>query len=123
MAKSFVCVQNMANNPALAVFVGFVTKTLMIKTRRNTISLETNIPKMNIQLTDDKSSLHKEINIKEGRENLPTKVFNPEVSRCTIMCVRPAMYLKKEFKMLFVLFANTFKNCNRSVNDDENTRK
>lgn len=85
MAKSFVWVQKMARSPARATLVGRVTTTIMITTKKNMIVFEMNIARMNIQLTDDRSSLHSEIKINEGRENFPTKVFNPEVSRRMII--------------------------------------
>lgn len=80
IAKSLVCVQNIANNPARAVFVGLVTTTVIISTKKNIMVLDTKMANMNIQFTDERSIWHSEMNINEGSENLPTNVFNPDVS-------------------------------------------
>lgn len=67
----------------------------MINTIKNIVALAMKIAIINAQFTDDKSSLHNEINIKLGNENFPTNVFNPVVSRCEIIPVCPAIYLNK----------------------------
>ena len=83
----------MASNPARAGFVGRVTTTVIIITRKKIIVFETNMAKMNIQFTFDKSSVHNDRKIVEGKENFPTNVFNPEDSRGDINLDFPAMHL------------------------------
>lgn len=94
MAKSLLCVQNIAKIPARPKFMGRDTNSVMIITRKNTIAFETNIANKKVQFTVLQSNSTNDINIRQGNANVPTNVFNPFASELVMILRRPAMYLK-----------------------------
>lgn len=94
IAKSLLCVQNIAKIPARPKFIGRPTNKVIIITAKNTIDLAINIETKNIQFTELKSSSASDIKIKDGREKVPTNVLKPFASVSEIKFMRPAKYLK-----------------------------
>lgn len=93
IAKSLLCVQNIAKIPALSNFRGLVTNKVIIITEKNTILFATNIDKRKSQFTSPNSNSAKDRNIRAGSEKLPTKVPIPLASVSEIKFIRPAKYL------------------------------
>lgn len=94
IAKSLLCVQNIANIPARPKFNGRPTSNVIIITEKNTILLAIKIDNRNNQLTEPNSNSAKDIKISEGNENVPTNVLIPLASVSDIRFMRPAKYLK-----------------------------
>lgn len=95
IAKSLLCVQNIAKMPALPKLIGLPTNIVTTITEKNTMLLAIKIDKRNVQLTEVKSSCANDININDGNENVPTKVLMPLASVSDIRFIRPAKYLKQ----------------------------
>lgn len=89
----------MANIPARPKLCPLLTTNkVTITTERNTMVFETRIESRNFQFTEVKSSCAKDMKIKEGSENVPTKVFMPFASVSEIRFIRPAKYLENKNK-------------------------
>ena len=107
-AKSLLCVQKMANRPALEKFIGRVSKSVNMTTATKTAALLIIMAIRNIQLTwlnngqiiitanvnkceslivyiYLKSSSANAVKMMQGKAKLPTKVFKPLDSTCPIM--------------------------------------
>lgn len=91
MAKSLLCVQNIAKMPALPKLVGLVIRSETIPTAKNTTHFEMRMANKNIQLTVFQSKVTSDVKISDGNANVPTNVFNPLVSALVIILSRPAM--------------------------------
>lgn len=91
MAKSLLCVQNMANIPARPKFNGRVINNDTIPTAKNTIHFAIKIANKKIQFTVFQSNDTSDVNINEGNANVPTNVFRPLVSAFEIIFNRPAI--------------------------------
>lgn len=72
MAKSLLCVQKIANIPALPKFSGRTTNNVINITEKNAIDLEIRIANRNLQLTVPKLISDNEMKIKLGNANVPT---------------------------------------------------
>lgn len=94
MAKSLLWVQKIAKIPALPNFKGLPTRRVITITEKNIILFDTRIDKRNSQLTWLSSSSARDMNMRDGRENVPTKVLIPFASVSEIKFIRPAEYLK-----------------------------
>lgn len=93
MAKSLLCVQNVANIPARPKFNGRDTNIVIATTKKNTIPFEMSIDRRNFQFTVCQSNSTNDRNINDGNENVPTNVFRPFVSALVIILRTPAKYL------------------------------
>lgn len=93
IAKSLLCVQNIAKMPALSNFKGLVTKRVIIITAKNTILFAISIDKRKSQLTSPSSNSANDINIRAGKEKVPTNVPIPLASVSEIKFILPAKYL------------------------------
>lgn len=94
IAKSLLCVQNIAKIAALPKFLGFVIKIETIPTAKNTIHFEMSIANKKIQFTVFQSKVTSDVKISDGNANVPTNVLKPLVSAFVIILSRPAIYLK-----------------------------
>lgn len=94
MAKSLLCVVNIAKRAARPGFDGFLINNDTTSTIKNTQLFASNIASKNLQLTNVKSNLANDIKIKDGRAKVPTKVFKPFASNFVITLNLPAIYLK-----------------------------
>lgn len=74
----------------------------ILRTTKNTQLLANNTAKRNFQFTKVKFNFANDIKIKEGRANVPTKVFRPFASILVITSNRPAIYLKN--KQIFFMY-------------------
>lgn len=77
IAKSLLCVQNIANRPALAISGGLVTSTVIIATVTNTKVLDISKDPKKTKFTDDKSNTAILTNISDGKANVPTNLLRP----------------------------------------------
>lgn len=93
IAKSLLCVVNIAKSAARPGFDGFLITNETINTVINTQLLAINTASRNFQLTNVKSSFANDIKIKDGKAKLPTKVFMPLAADLVIIPNLPAMYL------------------------------
>lgn len=93
-AKSLLCVQNIANIPALPRFIGFETSSVTAITEKNIIPLANRIASRNIQLTVLKSRRASDRNMRDGKAKVPTNVAIPLDSVEETTFRRPATYLK-----------------------------
>lgn len=80
----------MAKIPALPNFRGLPTSRVINITEKNIILFDTSIDNRNSQLTWLNSSSARDMNISEGKENVPTKVLIPFASVSEIRFIRPA---------------------------------
>jgi hypothetical protein len=94
IAKSLLCVVNIAKRAERPKFEGLVLIIEIIKTRKKTILLAMNTASKNLQLTFKKSSLAIDKKISAGKEKVPTNVFSPFASPFVITSNLPAIYLK-----------------------------
>lgn len=76
--------------PALPKFIGLPTSMVTMITEKKTTLFAINIDKRNSQFTELKSSCASDMNINEGRENVPTNVLIPLASVSDIKFVLPA---------------------------------
>lgn len=90
IAKSLLCVQNIAKMPARPKFNGLVIRSETAPTAKNTIHLEMRTASRKIQLTDFQSKATSDVKISAGNANVPTNVFKPLVSAFVIIFNRPA---------------------------------
>lgn len=90
MAKSLLCVQNMARIPARPKFNGRVINSDTMPTAKNTIHFEIRIANKKIQFTVFQSNATSDVKINDGNANVPTNVFKPLVSAFVIIFNRPA---------------------------------
>lgn len=90
IAKSLLCVQNIAKIPARPTLTGLPTNNVTIITAKNTILFAINIDNKNSQLTADKSNSANDMKINDGKANVPTNVFIPFASVSEIKFIRPA---------------------------------
>lgn len=90
IAKSLLCVQNIAKSPALPKLSGRTTSSVINKTAIKTIALDMSIDKRKVQLTVLQFSSARDKKISEGSAKLPTKVFKPLLSVFEIIFKRPA---------------------------------
>lgn len=72
----------------------------MIQTEKKTIAFATNIAAKNVQFTFCQFNSTNDRNMRHGRANVPTNVFNPFVSEFVIILSIPAKYLKKEMQKI-----------------------
>lgn len=94
-AKSLLCVQNIANIPALPKLIGLPTNRVTTITEIKTMVLDMRIDNRNIQFTLLRFNSAMDIKIKDGNENVPTNVFIPLASVSLTRFMRPAKYLQK----------------------------
>lgn len=92
---------NIAKSAAQPGFDGLLITRDIPRTTRNTQLLAINTARRNFQFTRLKSSFASDIKIKEGRANVPTKVFSPFPSILVITSNLPAIYLKKQAIYLY----------------------
>lgn len=90
IAKSLLCVQNIAKIPARPKFTGRPTSSVTIITVKNTKLFAINIESKNNQFTELRSSSAKDIKINDGRAKFPTNVLIPFASVSEIRFMRPA---------------------------------
>lgn len=91
MAKSLLCVQNIAKIPALPKFIGLLTNSVMTRTVKNTSPFAMSIDNRNNQFTELKSNWAKDIKISDGSEKVPTNILIPFASVSETIFIRPAM--------------------------------
>lgn len=100
MAKSLLCVVNMAKRAERPKLEGFVLTMETMRTTKKTKLLAMRTANKKLQLTTEKSSLAMDRNIKAGRENVPTNVFKPFASAFEMTSSLPAMYLNQTIKRI-----------------------
>ena len=72
IAKSLLCVQNIAKIPLLPRFNGRTTSNPISSTEKNTTDFEMKIAKRNLQFTVSHLTSDSERKIREGNANVPT---------------------------------------------------
>jgi hypothetical protein len=75
---------------------GLVTSSVITRTTRKTDDFAKRMASKNSQLTELRSSVAIDMKIRDGKEKVPTKVFNPLASVAEIMFNLPATYLKEK---------------------------
>lgn len=94
IAKSLLCVQNIANRAALAMSGGLVTNTVIKATDTNTRVLDRSSDPRKTKFTDDNSNTAILTNISDGKANVPTNLFKPIPAAWLTRPKRPDKYLK-----------------------------
>ena len=83
----------MAKRPDLLMSVGLVTRSVTMRTTEKTAALAVRTAARNFQFTELRSRVAIDRKMSDGRENVPTKVFNPLASVIEIIFSLPAIYL------------------------------
>lgn len=91
MAKSLLCVQNIAKMPARPKLSGRVISSDTMPTAKKTMHFEIRMAVRKVQFTVLQSSATSDVNISDGNANVPTNVFKPFVSAFVIIFNRPAI--------------------------------
>lgn len=93
IAKSLLCVVNMAKRAERPKLEGFVLTIESTKTTKKTKAFAMRTASKKLQLTFEKSNFAIDEKINAGKQNVPTNVFSPLASDLLITSSLPAMYL------------------------------